>query len=46
MEENNNEIKKDENSAIQVIERTETSEKYNDEIKINTVEKTKDEKSQ
>ena len=46
MEENNNEIKKQENSAIQVIEKTETSEKKNDEIKINTLEKDTEENKQ
>lgn len=46
MEENNNEIKIQENSAIQVIEKTETSEKKNDEIKINTLEKDTEENKQ
>ena len=46
MEENNNEIKKQGNSAIQVIEKTETSEKKNDEIKINTLEKDTEENKQ
>lgn len=46
MEENNNEIKKDENSVIQVIENRETSEKYIDEININMLEKSKDENKQ
>ena len=46
MEENNNEIKKQENSAIQVIEKTENSEKKNDEIKINTLEKDTEENKQ
>lgn len=46
MEGNNNEIKKQENSAIQVIEKTENSEKHNDEIKINTLKKAKEENKQ
>lgn len=46
MEENNNEIKKQGNSAIQVIEKTGTSEKKNDEIKINTLEKDTEENKQ
>lgn len=41
MEENNNEIKIQENSAIQVIEKTETSEKNNAEKKINAKEENK-----
>ena len=46
MEENNNEIKKQENSVVQVIEKTENSEKNNEIIKINTLEKAKDENKQ
>ena len=46
MEDNNNEIKKQENSAIQVIEKIENSEKHDDEIKINTLEKAKEENKQ
>ena len=46
MEDNNNEIKKQENSAIQVIEKMENSEKHDDEIKINTLEKAKEENKQ
>ena len=41
MEESNNEIKIQENSAIQVIEKTETSEKNNAEKKINAKEENK-----
>ena len=46
MEENNNEIKKDENSAIQVIENTESGENYNNEIETNEFEKNEDENKQ